>query len=382
MTVGAHIAGGGRAALAAGPTSRELPALDLDPAAVAGLEVRGDPWGSATVDELTARHEVLGLVVVHRGRLAFERYGAAGGPAKRNLNFSITKSFTGTLAAHATNEGRLDRTALVGDLIGELAATGFADATVADLADMTAAIGYDEDYDDAASPSDRPGVLGFGDYMATLGLDGSAPAGDRPASIRDLLVTVGAGDRPHGEAFAYATPVTDTLGWLLERADDRDGADGLGRAVGRGRRRARRAARTRDPAGTALMGAGLAMTTRDLARFGVLVADAIAGRSPAGVLDGAVLDTIRDNGDPDAFQRGGHYAYLEGYSYRDQWWLPGGSSRPLSAWGIHGQVLWIDPDASVVIAYHCGGPLPSEQRRDLEQDALCRAIVEASSAWA
>ena len=381
MTVGAHIAGGGRAALPAGPTSRALPAIDLDPAAVAALEVRGDAWGTATVDELTARHDVLGLVVVHRGGLAFERYGASSGPAKRNLNFSVTKSFTGTLAAHAASEGRLDRTALVGDLIGELATTGFADATVADVADMTAAIGYDEDYDDATSPSDRPGLLGFGDYMAALGLDGSTPAGDRPASIRELLVTVGPGHRPHGEAFAYATPVTDTLGWLLERADDRDGGDSLA-ALWSEVGAEHDALLTRDPAGTALMGAGLAMTTRDLARFGVLVSDAIAGRAPADTaLDGAVLDTIRDSGDPDAFQRGGHYAYLGGYSYRDQWWLPGGPSRPLSAWGIHGQVLWIDPDADVVIAYHCGGPLPSEQRRDLEQDALCRAVVEASSSW-
>ena len=188
-------------------------------------------------------------------------------------------------------------------------------------------------------------MLGFGDYMAALGLDGSAPADDRPASIRDLLVSVGPGTRPHSEAFAYATPVTDTLGWLLERADDRDGGDGLA-ALWAEVGAEHDALLTRDPEGTALMGAGLAMTTRDLARFGVLLSDAIAGRAPADTaLDGAVLDTIRDSGDPDAFQRGGHYAYLEGYSYRDQWWLPGGSSRPLSAWGIHGQVLWIDPDA-------------------------------------
>jgi CubicO group peptidase (beta-lactamase class C family) len=217
--------------------------------------------------------------------------------------------------------------------------------------------------------------------MAALGLDGTDTDQGRPGSIRDLLALVGPGSRPHGEAFAYATPVTDTLGWLLERADDRDGADSLATLwaeVGA----ERDALLTRDPAGTALMGAGLATTTRDLARFGVLVADVIVGRGePGSALDGAVLDTIRDGGDPGAFQRGGHYAYLDGYSYRDQWWLPGGPSRPLSAWGIHGQVLWIDPDADVVIAYHCGGPLPSEQRRDLEQDALCRAIVDASTRW-
>ena len=95
----------------------------------------------------------------------------------------------------------------------------------------------------------------------------------------------------------------------------------------------------------------------------------------------AALDAIRTGGDPEAFARTDHYGYLTGYTYRDQWWLPGGPGRPLSAWGIHGQVLWIEPDAGIVIATHCGGPDASDQRRDLEQDALCRAIVEASTTW-
>ena len=61
--------------------------------------------------------------------------------------------------------------------------------------------------------------------------------------------------------------------------------------------------------------------------------------------------------------------------------MPGGPTRPMSAWGIHGQVLWVDPDAGVVIATHCGGPDPSDVRRDLEQDAMCRALTQASHTW-
>ena len=382
MTVGSHLVGGGRTTLTPGDAVRDLPPLDLDPSMIEALVVAGEPWGTATVAELAARHEVVGLVVLHHGRVAYEHPVAADQRHRRHLNFSITKSFTGTLAAHATAAGILDRSTPIAELLPELAATGFGGATVGDAADMTAAIGYDEDYDDADAPSDRPGMLGFGDYMAAIGLAGSDPtADDRPQSIRELLVAVGPGARPHGEAFAYATPVSDALGWLLERADGRDGAEPLQelwRHVGP----EDEARLTRDPAGTPLMGAGLAMTTRDLARFGALLSDVIAGGAPDGcTLDRTVLETIRDGGDPEVFQRGGHYAYLDGYSYRDQWWLPGGPSRPLSAWGIHGQVLWVDPDADVVIAIHCGGPLASEERRDLEQDALCRAVVEASAGW-
>jgi CubicO group peptidase (beta-lactamase class C family) len=375
VTVGDHLDQSQRTMLAAGPSVRALPRLDLDPARFAALEVRGH----GTVDEITARHGGLGLVVLHRGQLAYERHAADEDADRRHPCYSVSKSFTGTLAAAAIAAGRLDRSAVVGDLLPELAATGFGDATVADIADMTAAIAYDEDYDEATAPSTRAGWRGFGDYMAALGLGDGAP--DRPRTIRDLLVAIGPGDRPHGDTFAYATPVSDVLGWLLERADGRDGADGLAHDIWSKLGAERDARLGRDAAGTALMGAGLAMTTRDLARFGAVLA--AGGAGPFGqVVDPSVIESIRDGGDPEAFQRSGHYGYLAGYSYRDQWWLPGGPSRPLSAWGIYGQVLWVDPDADVVVAHHCAGPLPSDPQRDLDQDALCRALVDAAADWA
>ena len=94
-----------------------------------------------------------------------------------------------------------------------------------------------------------------------------------------------------------------------------------------------------------------------------------------------MIESIRTGGDPEAFQRGGRYGYLAGYTYRDQWWMPGGPGRALSAWGIHGQLLWVEPDAEVVVACHSGGPEPDSQRRDVEHDAMCRALARASLNW-
>src|SRR6185503_19057923 len=119
-------------------------------------------------------------------------------------------------------------------------------------------------YDEATAPSSRAGWRGFGDYMAALGLGDAVPG--RPRTIRDLLVAIGAGDRSHGDTFAYATPVSDVLGWLLERADGRDGAEALEHDIWSKIGAEHDARLGRDAAGTALMGAGLAMTTRDLAR--------------------------------------------------------------------------------------------------------------------
>ena len=125
---------------------------------------------------------------------------------------------------------------------------------------------------------------------------------------------------------------------------------------------------TMTPDGTPIAGGGLALTTRDLAaRAGVAFTE-------PDVVPPEVVESMRANGDPEVFRRGGHYDYLTGYSYRDQWWLPGTPTRPLSAWGIFGQLLWIEPDSDLVIVCHAGGPDASNERRDVEQDALCRAL--------
>jgi CubicO group peptidase (beta-lactamase class C family) len=383
VEVGEHIRGAQIVDIPPGDPPRALPSGQLDPTRIAELPVRTTTWGETSVEGVLARSQARSLVVLHEGRIAFEWYGPTGGPDRRNRCYSVTKSFTGTLVASAVHDGTLDRAAVVGDLLPELAASAFADATVGDVADMTVAMGYDEDYADAVDGASGGTTLGFGDYMLALGLDPSDdpddPHGtgrsDAPRTVRTFLPTIGPVDRRHGEAFAYATPNTDVLGWLLERATGAEYPDLLGRAIWT-RIGAEHVARLAlDPAGTPTMGAGLAMTTRDLARFGLMLSE--QGRPGAEpVVPVAAVEAIRDGGDRGAFLRSGQYDYLTGYSYRDQWWMPGGARRPMSAWGIHGQVLWVDPDASVVIATHCGGPDASDVRRDLEQDAMCRALTD------
>jgi CubicO group peptidase (beta-lactamase class C family) len=358
------IIGADQVELPAGAVVRALPRLDLDPDAVGCITLRTREWGRENVEDVLHRHGARALVVLHRGRVAYEWYGFGSTAATRHPCYSITKSFTGTLAAMAVREGVLDRYARVGDLLPELGGSGFADATVAQVADMTVSIGYTEDYAETA-PSDGT-TLGFGDYLASLGAGGEL-------ELRAWLARIPAGPHPHGHAFSYATPKTEVLGWLLERAQGAGYVELLtGLWDGVGAEHAASLGRT--AAGVPMLGAGLATTTRDLARAGLMLAERRHVPAP-------VIASMRAGGDPDAFVRGVTYSYLEGYAYGDQWWLPPGVHRPLSAWGIYGQLLWIDPDAEVVIACHSGGPHASDRRRDLEHDALCRALTEESTTW-
>lgn len=352
---------------------------------VAGVVVPLSDGSEATVAHLLHRHAACSLVVLHRGRLVHDWHRADQDPLRRHPSFSVTKSFVGLLTAAAVHEGVLGRDDRVGDVVPALAASGFGDATVGHLADMTAAVAYTEDYDalvtgaggpDAPAPTaDHPGTCTFEDYLSAIG---SAPG--RFGSLRSLLAAVGPAPWPHGEVLTYATPVTDALAWVLETATGTPFADAVGDRVWAHVGAERPARLLTDPEGTAVAGGGLHLATRDLARMGQWILDQAAGRV-TGPCTPEVLAAVRSGGSAHAAAGNEKYAYLAGITYRDQWWLPALPTRPLMAWGIHGQVLWVSPDLDLVVATHADGPAPSDEQRDLDQLAMGAALEAAAAGW-
>ena len=88
-----------------------------------------------------------GIVVLHRGRVVYERYFGVLDAATQHLAFSVTKSFVATIAGILAVEGALDDRA-TRTYLPELKQSGFADATIAQLLDMTTGMKHTEDYVD------------------------------------------------------------------------------------------------------------------------------------------------------------------------------------------------------------------------------------------
>jgi CubicO group peptidase (beta-lactamase class C family) len=76
------------------------------------------------------------------------------------------------------------------------------------------------------------------------------------------------------------------------------------------------------------------------------------------ILPPAVVKSILTAGDPAAFA-GTKYPGLEGGSYRSQWWHRAGGQT--YAVGIHGQAIYIDPKAEMVIARFASHPVASNR---------------------
>ena len=113
-----------------------------------------------------------------------------------------------------------------------------------------------------------------------------------------------------------------------------------------------------DSIGIPFAGGGLNLTLRDMARFGETMR--LRG---ANVIPSAVIDDIQRGADKRQFEKAG-YKTLPGWSYRNMWWVSHNGNGAYMARGIHGQGIYVDPAARVVIARFASHPLAGNVNLD------------------
>ena len=332
--------------------ARVLPAAQqgIDPASV-----RFAAWqsGEATdFAEMLLHTYTDSVVVLHRGHIVYEAYWGEGRPERPHICFSITKSVVGTLAASLAAEGALDVNALVPHYLPEMAGTAYADATLRDVMDMRIGVQYSEDYTDPNAEVRAYGRAG--------GMSPRGPNYTGPNSFYDFLRTLRK-QGEHGAGFSYKTVNTEVLAWVLRRITGLPLAQLISERIWQPMGAEHDAYLMVDAIGTE-GGGGLNCTLRDLARFGELMRN--GGRvGEQQVIPAAAVAEVAAGGSPEAFANGG-YTLLKGWSYRDMWWVTHNAHGAYMGRGIHGQSLYIDPKAEVVIARFGGHPVASSVGND------------------
>jgi len=311
------------------------------------------PIGSRTPmrwDQSLLTNYTDGIVVLHRGKVVYEKYLGALNPDTPHIAFSVTKSFVGSIAACLVYEGLIEETALVSKYVPELAASGFGDATVRQVLDMTTALDYSEDYTDPNA--------GIWSHARAGGLLFRPPEYHGPDNFYDFLTTVKK-QGVHGANFSYKTINTDVLGWIIRRVTGMSLADNLSQRIWSLIGAEHDAYITVDSAGTEFAGGGLNTTLRDLARFGETMRNMGSAVGQKVLYPEVVVDIAR-GADPEKFTPAGYHT-LPGWSYRSMWWVSHNPHGAYMARGIHGQALYIDPKAEMVIArygsHHIAGNL-------------------------
>ncbi len=311
--------------------------------------VRFSPPGTAatTVEGMLAATYTDGFLVLHQGEVVAERYFNGLTPERPHMLWSVGKSVAGILAGILVADDLLSLEKRVADYVPELAGSGWDDNTIRELLDMQTTSSWVEDYDDASSSVRR--------QDASNGLlPLPAEFGDLPRGNYRFLPTIGRNDERRG-TFIYKSGDTDVAGWVMERASGARLADLLSSRLWSRLGAEHDAYYTVDPSGSVLASGGLNATLRDMARFGQMVLD--EGRvGDEQVVPADWIRDIRANLNEDAWRRGDFGDSSGGY--RAFWWHTGNAHGAFYAIGVHGQWVYVDPPAEVVIVKLSSHPEP------------------------
>ena len=296
----------------------------VDPAALAEVDARVP----------TETPDLSALLVVRDGYLVFEEYYNGHEPDVPINTRSVTKSITGALVGIALAEGELeslDQTVreLIPDRIPAGADPRVADVTLEQLLTMTSGLAWD-------AGSDWPTLTSSENWaVLTLGL----PVVGIP-----------------GETYVYNTGGSHLLGVILAEVTGRALDDyaneklfgPLGIEPGDWQR---------SPQGEPSAGSGLALTARDMAKFGFLYLN-------GGTWDGEQIvpeDYVRAS---TTYQSAGDAtgAYAN-YGY--QWWVTATSAGypAYFALGYGGQHIFVVPDLDLVVVAAIARRVPREELR-------------------
>lgn len=339
-----------------------VPATRADPLPTRPRELDVVIAGAGRLNDLpsfVAATHTTSLVVVVDGTVVHEWYADGLGPRDLFLGASMTKSVLACLVGLAVDAGSLGLDDPVTKYVPELADTGYAGVTVRQAASMTTGVDWVEDHRDPTSPASR--------LVATFfeGVGGS----------RELLGSI-AGKHEPGTQYAYCTADSQVLDWVRERATGSSYVDAL-RVLWSDLGCTVEAMVSLDAAdgGVAMAGGGLAASSRDWARIGMLQARGQVSDSvgPRQLLTSTWVDTSSAPSTP--FLKPGRLpsTITTHAGFGLHWWPLDDAGRRVTADGSRGQFTYVDRDTGVVVVKTSQWPFdePTDRQcRDLSYLAL------------
>jgi CubicO group peptidase (beta-lactamase class C family) len=335
------------------PTARiaSVPGLVEEPLVGAGDLVRQQcsVGGEVTsVADLLRRTSTDALVVMKSGRVVADFQAANFTLQSRHILFSASKSITAIVAGILHGDGLLDFNEIVPRYVPELKSSAYADARIRDVLDMRVSLDFEESYQDPRGD--------FARYRRAGLLDPAEPGGN-PETLIAFLSSLKKGVGDHDGPFHYASPNSDVLGLVVERASGQRFADLVTARLWQPLGARQDAYVTVDAAGSARAGGGLCMTPRDLARVGEMMRSGGVANGRRIVAQEWVDDTITGTA-AGAWHAGKLAEWLPEGHYRNKWYQTRANSNAFFALGIHGQWLYVDPGAEMVVAKFSSQPVP------------------------
>jgi len=314
----------------------------LVPAAAVPLtDVRfSDKGRQYDLDAYLDANRIAAILVLYEGRVKLERYRFGNTARTRWMSMSIAKSITSTLIGAALKQGSIGSLSdPVTRYVASLGGSAYDGVSVRDVLTMSSGVRWNETYTDPAS--DRRRLL-------------EAQISQVPGSALALMKSLPRAAEP-GTRYNYNTGETQIVAEILRAATGRPLATYLSERIwSRFGMEADANWWLDSPGGTEIGGSGFGATLRDYGRFGLfLLGGGVASGDsilPAGWIHEATTPKVLRDGS--ALE----YGYL--------WWTGATPAArrdgAFMAIGIHGQYLYLNPSANIVIVVWGARPHPTE----------------------
>jgi CubicO group peptidase (beta-lactamase class C family) len=299
------------------------------------------------MDDFFTKQNLAGALILHKGKVRYERYGIGHSPEKRWTSFSVAKSLTSSLVGIALKEGYIksldDK---VSDYISGLKGSAYDAVTITQLLTMTSGVQWNEDYADPQSD-----VAKFNNHKAQDGLPTIV------SYMRNLPRAF-----PAGEQWQYSTGETNLIGILVGQATGQTLSQYLTDKIWQPFGMENEASWLLSPDGLEISGCCIQASLRDFARYGLYILE-------DGNINGTA--TLPDGWLEQATSKQTNIG-REGRGYGYQWWTFDDGS--FTARGIFGQTIYIDPKEQLVFAFNGNWEHATEKELDKQRYEFINAV--------
>lgn len=326
-----------------------------------------------SLDRYVDQEPVDGIVVVWKGRIAYERYPRMR-PEQRHLLMSVTKAFVSAVVGILELRGLLDLSRPVDELIPELGEAGWAGVPAAAVLDMASGIDCPENgasgsYDDPGHPFYR--------YESSLGW--RPPVSDPMPTTYQVVAGLPSREPPD-VTFEYTSVNTFVLSWLAEHVTGSPFSEVVAREIWDKGAFEAPAQLCVSADGAPVSHAGLSATLRDVARFGLLFTPSSERVTDQEIISTDHVRRIQEPRNP-ALRRdeaGQPGTVMEAYGSplppASRQWDFVTSDGDFYKGGFGGQGLYVSPSRDLVIAF-AGSPREDGSVNDLHSH--CRRLALA-----
>jgi CubicO group peptidase (beta-lactamase class C family) len=328
-----------------------------------------------TVEHILANTDTDGFVVLRDNKVLFERYYGDMNRHDHHIWFSATKSLVSTAIGILIEEGKIKLSDSPAKYIPELKGSGFERTTIQNVLNHSSAIDFKENYTD----QDSDFLKYYGPALNLAYIPGGRDAQPESTSIYgvyDFLAKFIREDKTlqPGDEFDYNSANADVAGWLVTRVSGMPLQDFIQEKIWSRLGAEHDALIAVDRAYMPVATGGMTTTLRDAALFGQMILNRgqVNGEQviPAHWVDQSLSISAKDKR---KMKSNAKYQDNSWTAYKNMWWIIDDEQGEYAAVGVHGQVIYINRSANVVIAYFSSQPVASSSRNPQFQSKLFAA---------